>query len=275
MGQAVGGALGLQEAGFAGRGAVEQFGVGLGTGLAAGAAAAVMRGGRVAVQQVAVDAFGNALGSSIAEASQSSGGVDWGNAPDQSDAETARLNRYEDAALSQEAANNRTLLNAANQAADGDYYGPAWNGGKAFASNTTKRRQEIAVQDASSRVEQGLGTAQDIKLLKTVGWFPSPQRLDSSLTAFTPSGMTKVDGSPVTYSFNERTGQAYWDLGEDNLLRAIPKAFRSLAWTKRLWRTRAMRLLADPGWVLCWQSSVQCQPLGRSALESVVLLLVA
>jgi hypothetical protein len=38
------------------------------------------------------DAFGNALGDSIVANSQSS--VDWSNAPDQSDAETARLNRY-------------------------------------------------------------------------------------------------------------------------------------------------------------------------------------
>jgi hypothetical protein len=38
------------------------------TGFAAGTAAAVARGGRVAIQQVAVDAFGNALGSSLAEA---------------------------------------------------------------------------------------------------------------------------------------------------------------------------------------------------------------
>jgi hypothetical protein len=38
------------------------------TGLVAGTAAAVMRGGRIAIQQVATDAFGNALGSSLADA---------------------------------------------------------------------------------------------------------------------------------------------------------------------------------------------------------------
>ena len=43
------------------------FGQRLATGLMAGAAAAVVRGGRVIVQQVAVDAFGNALGSSLAD----------------------------------------------------------------------------------------------------------------------------------------------------------------------------------------------------------------
>jgi len=40
--------------------------------LGAGTAAAVMRGGKVAVQQVAIDAFGNALGSSLASQSNSS-----------------------------------------------------------------------------------------------------------------------------------------------------------------------------------------------------------
>lgn len=47
--------------------AAGQFGARLATGLVAGAAAAVARGGKVVVQQVAVDAFGNALGQSLAE----------------------------------------------------------------------------------------------------------------------------------------------------------------------------------------------------------------
>lgn len=41
------------------------------SGLGAGTAAAVARGGKVAIQQVATDAFGNALGSSLAEAASS------------------------------------------------------------------------------------------------------------------------------------------------------------------------------------------------------------
>jgi YD repeat-containing protein len=44
----------------------EKLGKSLLTGLAAGATTAVMRGGRISVQQVAVDAFGNALGESLA-----------------------------------------------------------------------------------------------------------------------------------------------------------------------------------------------------------------
>ncbi|MGE4240202.1 LysM peptidoglycan-binding domain-containing protein [Ramlibacter sp.] len=44
-----------------------QFGARFTTGLVAGAAAAAARGGRVSSQQVAIDAFGNALGSSLAD----------------------------------------------------------------------------------------------------------------------------------------------------------------------------------------------------------------
>jgi len=67
---------------------------------------------------VKVNAFGNALGSSLADAMQS--------APDQSEAETARLNRYEGAALEQEAASNRTSLNAFNREKDAYYNAPSF-----------------------------------------------------------------------------------------------------------------------------------------------------
>lgn len=49
-----------------------QFATRMTTGLVTGTAAAVMRGGKVVVQQIAVDAFGNALGSSLASASAGS-----------------------------------------------------------------------------------------------------------------------------------------------------------------------------------------------------------
>ncbi|ROZ61893.1 DUF4214 domain-containing protein, partial [Ramlibacter sp. WS9] len=68
VGQAVGGAMGMNDQGFKDLSFGQQFGARLVTGLAAGTAAAVMRGGKVAIQQVATDAFGNALGSSLAEA---------------------------------------------------------------------------------------------------------------------------------------------------------------------------------------------------------------
>jgi hypothetical protein len=50
-----------------------KFGVGSAASFAGGLTAAVMRGGRVSVQQVAIDAFGNALGASIADGSSSAG----------------------------------------------------------------------------------------------------------------------------------------------------------------------------------------------------------
>jgi len=72
VGQAVGSELGLNDPNFATKYSFgEQFGRRLVTGLAAGAATAVARGGKVAVTQVAVDAFGNALGYSLAEAGTS------------------------------------------------------------------------------------------------------------------------------------------------------------------------------------------------------------
>jgi YD repeat-containing protein len=67
VGQVVGGAMGMNNPAFNTLPFGEQFGARLVTGLAAGTTAAVMRGGKVAIQQVAVDAFGNALGSSLAE----------------------------------------------------------------------------------------------------------------------------------------------------------------------------------------------------------------
>ncbi|MBA2675084.1 LysM peptidoglycan-binding domain-containing protein, partial [Ramlibacter sp.] len=74
VGQAVGGAMGMNDPGFATRSFGEQFGARLVTGLAAGAATAVARGGKIAIQQIATDAFGNALGSSLAEANWGGGG---------------------------------------------------------------------------------------------------------------------------------------------------------------------------------------------------------
>ena len=67
VGQMVGGALGLDNPNVVrGMSPGQLFGARLATGLAAGAAAAVARGGKVEIQQVAVDAFGNALGESLA-----------------------------------------------------------------------------------------------------------------------------------------------------------------------------------------------------------------
>jgi len=82
VGQAVGGAMGLNDPNIVrGMSPGELFGARLVTGLAAGAATAVARGGRIAVQQVAVDAFGNALGYSLADAASSPGTAPAANTP--------------------------------------------------------------------------------------------------------------------------------------------------------------------------------------------------
>ncbi|CAN7568470.1 Ig-like domain repeat protein [Acidovorax sp. LjRoot129] len=76
VGAVVGESLGMNHPDFKTLPFGEQFGARLATGLVAGTAAAIARGGKVAVQQVAVDAFGNALGSSIAEANWGGGQQD-------------------------------------------------------------------------------------------------------------------------------------------------------------------------------------------------------
>jgi hypothetical protein len=79
----------------------ETFGeVGRGTvfGMMSGAAASAVGSGRVMARQVAVDAFGNALGQGLLSSMQ--GGVDWSGAPDESTAETLRLARTGNASAS-------------------------------------------------------------------------------------------------------------------------------------------------------------------------------
>lgn len=71
VGQVVGEAFGLTPQRIEGMSPGELFGKRLAKGLVAGTATALAKGGKVAIQQVAVDAFGNALGSSLA--AQSSG----------------------------------------------------------------------------------------------------------------------------------------------------------------------------------------------------------
>ncbi|MGD7114947.1 LysM peptidoglycan-binding domain-containing protein [Ralstonia pseudosolanacearum] len=68
VGAAVGGMAGSALAGSGLSAGVQRAVAGTVAGLAAGTTAAVMRGGRVEIAQIAADAFGNALGSSLAEA---------------------------------------------------------------------------------------------------------------------------------------------------------------------------------------------------------------
>jgi len=73
VGAAVGDALGMNTDLFRSATFGEQFGKRLVTGLIAGTVAAGMRGSRVASRQVAVDAFGNALGQGLAESANGAG----------------------------------------------------------------------------------------------------------------------------------------------------------------------------------------------------------
>jgi hypothetical protein len=92
VGAGVGGAVRAEIGGQLGEGFGAKLMTGVLAGMAAGVAVGALRGGRFSMQQVAVDAFGNALGDSIVANSQP--GVDWSKAPDESAAEAARLNRY-------------------------------------------------------------------------------------------------------------------------------------------------------------------------------------
>jgi hypothetical protein len=96
VGQAVGAGIGEAMDGLLGNPVAEKIVTGTLAGMASGATVTAMRGGRVNAAQIAADAFGNALGQGLVDEMQS--GVDWSKAPDQSDAETARLQRYEKAA---------------------------------------------------------------------------------------------------------------------------------------------------------------------------------
>lgn len=71
VGTGVGEAVGSAAAASLGASPLGRFGAGVVSGLAGGATAASLRGGRVTMQQVAIDAFGNALGSGLARAASS------------------------------------------------------------------------------------------------------------------------------------------------------------------------------------------------------------
>jgi hypothetical protein len=86
VGQAVSGAIGNSF----GTDAFGQFAKRAVSGFAAGTAAAVMRGGKIAIQQVATDAFGNALGQSLAENTNGAGGSVASGNGGRLDEETAR-----------------------------------------------------------------------------------------------------------------------------------------------------------------------------------------
>jgi hypothetical protein len=103
VGQAVGDALGRTLP----ANAVGKFATRFASGLAAGTTTALLRGGRVAVQQVAVDAFGNALGESIVRGITSGASQQEAKAPTYNDGDVGRSElRYATGPISNETRTN-------------------------------------------------------------------------------------------------------------------------------------------------------------------------
>ncbi|WP_247664207.1 deaminase domain-containing protein [Ideonella alba] len=98
------------------------------------------------------------------------------SAPDQSDAETARLNRYEKAALEQEAANNRTSLNAFNREND-PYYSTSYENWPDQTEAETARlnRYEAAAVDQERSNNRTLLNQANRKADRSY-YHPMPQR---------------------------------------------------------------------------------------------------
>ncbi len=168
---------------------------------------------------VAEAAFGNAIGESLA--SQSNDYSRWGTDSTEIDRLAARYpapasvgaaiaTDYDDGAP---VARAIPLGDGRYRMADGSI--------RRMSVETSEPRSlvDFAADTASRRAR----TAADGPVLDQ---FLGSLRIDSTLAAATPSRLTKVDGSPVTLSFNLSTKQAYWNLGEDNVLRAIPKAYK-------------------------------------------------
>jgi hypothetical protein len=143
-GQAVGPAFGEAF----GNTAAGQFGARLATGLVAGTAAAVMRGGKVAIQQVATDAFGNALGQGLVDAS----------APQNSAQENFRLGE----------------IRAENEQARKDaLYGLAGGGGLGLQA-MSGQGVALAGQDADLRLRARAATNDDV-----AGYAGASQTMDA------------------------------------------------------------------------------------------------
>ena len=122
------------------------------TSLAAGATTAVLRGGRVSTTQIMVDAFGQAIGSSIAEANWSGGASDTARedfrrseiASMNNDARIANALAMSRPGMSEEDYWNTPARTTADQYAD--YYGGAsiQTAGKFQGADSLIRQQEIA-----------------------------------------------------------------------------------------------------------------------------------
>jgi hypothetical protein len=98
-----------------------------------------------------------------------------GTTPDQSDAETARLKRYEDSALQQEAANNRTSLNAFNRANDPYYNATSYDDWPDETSAETARLNRYAIKARFLADSQKRWDAQDAGAAKAFAKFQRAQ----------------------------------------------------------------------------------------------------
>ncbi|KQV89386.1 DUF6531 domain-containing protein [Pelomonas sp. Root1237] len=170
-------------------------------------------------RDVGLGGLGSAIGESLT--SQSKDYSRWGS----DDTETQRLlARYPAPAA----------LRAAG-AADEDDGAPVaraipLGGGRYRMADGSIRRMSVEASEPRALVDFAADTASRRARAAAdgpvLGQVLSSLRIDSTLRAATPSALTKLDGSSVTYSFDLSTKQAYWNLGEDNVLRAIPKAYK-------------------------------------------------
>lgn len=137
-------------------------------------------------------AVGNDPGPSMASTPE---GVDWSRAPNESEAESARLERL-----------NNVLGQIDEKpvpVGDGYYRMPDGRIRK-WCIETTEPR--IVPKGGSAA---GLTAPASFADGPVIERFLASQRIDSRIIAITPRGLTRVDGGPVTYSFNLTTKRAY------------------------------------------------------------------
>lgn len=100
----------------------------------------------------------------------------------------------------------------------------------ADAGRSVSRELGFAAGDAGhgdfASYQFGRATRRELAPGEVTGEFLASNLLDSRLLAYTPRGMSKLDGSPITYSFDRSSGKAYWNFGEDNVRREIQAPYR-------------------------------------------------
>jgi YD repeat-containing protein len=183
------------------------------TGLAAGAATAVARGGRISVTQIAADGFGNAIGSSIAEAS-------WGGTAQ--DTMTARedFRRFEIEAINNDARIANALAMSGPGMSEMDYWkAPARTMADRYADTyggQASRTGSFGNTEASSPTGLGWRDADG------TAWLPETtiisRRGDGGLTGadnayadWNTPGMP--DNSPLRVVGQDANGGLIWNTG--------------------------------------------------------------